>query len=291
MTTERAATMDDLPAIAALSARWETAWLGVVENDEDEVRETFERCEPLPEHTRVVIDSGTVVGAAWWHGHESTLLIDPTVGTDAVRTALLDWLDAGSIDHLDVFGEDADLRAALAARGWRHDRSAFDLIRPITPDWTLDEPRWADGIEVRDLGPDDGEAVHRLLYVDAAWAEVPGHPERPFDEWRRLFLTPADRPEQQVLAWRGDRLVGVATGRVFSDGGGWIGQLAVAKDERGRGLGRALLLEGLRRRRAAGATTLGLSVQAENRGALALYLSVGLVIEREWMNFQPPAGG
>jgi hypothetical protein len=29
-------------------------------------------------------------------------------------------------------------------------------------------------------------------------------------------------------------------------------------------------------------------VQATNRAALALYLSVGLGIEREWMNFVPP---
>jgi ribosomal protein S18 acetylase RimI-like enzyme len=92
-----------------------------------------------------------------------------------------------------------------------------------------------------------------------------------------------------VLAWRGERLVGVAIGRMFSDGTGWVAQLAVAKDERGQGLGRALLLEALRRRRAAGATSVGLGVQHENRGALTLYLDVGLTIDREWMQYTLPA--
>ena len=129
--------------------------------------------------------------------------------------------------------------------------------------------------------------MYQLIYVDAGWAEVPGHPHREFDDWRDLFITDTTVPDLQVLAWRGDRLVGVSTGRIFSDGTGWIAQLAVAKDERGNGLGRALLLDGLRRRRDAGATVLGLAVQAENRNALDLYLDAGLEIDREWMEYRP----
>jgi len=94
-------------------------------------------------------------------------------------------------------------------------------------------------------------------------------------------------PAQQVLAWRGDRLVGASIGRIFADGTGWIAQLAVARDERGNGLGRALLLDSLRRRQAGGATALGLQVQADNRNALNLYLNTGLQIDREWMEYRP----
>ncbi len=140
----------------------------------------------------------------------------------------------------------------------------------------------------RSGGADLG-AVHRLIYVDAGWADVPGHPDRPFDQWREIFVTDKEEPEQQVLAWRDGRLVGVSMGRIFSDGAGWVSQLAVAKSERGRGLGRALLLESLRRRVAAGATLLGLSVQAANRGAIGLYLDVGpRPIDREWQHCTPP---
>lgn len=61
-----------------------------------------------------------------------------------------------------------------------------------------------------------------------------------------------------------------------------------AKEERGRGLGRAMLLEALRRRVAGGATSLGLSVQATNRGALGLYLDVGLRVDREFRTYRAP---
>jgi ribosomal protein S18 acetylase RimI-like enzyme len=65
------------------------------------------------------------------------------------------------------------------------------------------------------------------------------------------------------------------------------------KDVRGRGLGRALLLELLRRHVAAGATSLGLEVQAANERALRMYVDVGLRIGREWRTYETaqPAPG
>jgi len=86
-----------------------------------------------------------------------------------------------------------------------------------------------------------------------------------------------------VLAWRGNRLVGVALGRTFSDGTGWVSQVAVSRDQQGQGVGRALIIEAFRRRLAGGATRLGLGVSAANQDALRLYLRLGLAIDREWM--------
>ena len=42
-------------------------------------------------------------------------------------------------------------------------------------------------------------------------------------------------PDQIALARRGDALLGVVIGRTFSDGTGWIAQLAVARSARTRG--------------------------------------------------------
>jgi mycothiol synthase len=207
---------------------------------------------------------------------------DPAVAA-SVADDVVRWFGAGKIGVLD---RDAVMRDAFERHGWTHERSMFDLLRPVSNDWEIAEPIWPDGVTVREFTPDDAEAIYRLIYVDAAWAEVPGHPHREFADWRSIFITEQTKPEVQTLAWRGERLVGVATGRIFSDGTGWIAQLAAAKDERGRGLGRALLLDGLRRRRDAGATTLGLAVQAENRNALKLYLAAGLEIDREWMEYE-----
>ncbi|HYN75634.1 MAG TPA: GNAT family N-acetyltransferase, partial [Candidatus Limnocylindria bacterium] len=118
--------------------------------------------------------------------------------------------------------------------------------------------------------------------------EVPGHESRDFEEWHGLFVAKED-PEQQVLAWQDGRLVGVALGRIFSDGTGWVSQVAVPRDLRRRGLGRALILEAFGRRMAAGATGLGLGVSAANVDALRLYLDLGLGVDREWMVFAPQA--
>ena len=84
------------------------------------------------------------------------------------------------------------------------------------------------------------------------------------------------------LARRDGRPVGWVAGRLLDSGRGYISTLAVATDERGRGLGRALLLHAFADLEAAGARGLTLDVEAENDTALGLYRSVDLVVEREW---------
>jgi ribosomal protein S18 acetylase RimI-like enzyme len=129
--------------------------------------------------------------------------------------------------------------------------------------------------------------VHRLVYEEAGWGDVPGHTMRDLDEWLDLFVTGED-PAQQVVARSDGRLVGAALGKVFPDGTGWVAQVAVRRDQQGRGLGTALLAEAFARRAAAGATQVGLGVSATNPGALRLYRRLGLDIEREWMVHRLP---
>lgn len=285
----RPAHADDLPALTTLSSVWETRWFGEPETSADEVREAFGWVDSPEDDTLLVLDSvDRILAAAMRWRTDTALTVHPSADLDAVLDRVLPWFTSATPCHIDVTAADKGLRAALEARGWRHRKSSFDLHRDVTPDLDLPAPHWPDGVDVRGLGPDDAAAVHHLIYVDAAWAEVPGHPHRDLDEWRGIFVTDNEVPDQQVLAWRGDRLVGVAMGRTWDDGTGWVNQLATARDERGRGLGRAMLLEALRRRRAAGATGLGLSVQAENETALSLYRGIGLEIDREWQEFVPP---
>ncbi len=282
----RAATVADLPAIAELQRRFDAAWFGVPEHDQNEVRESLECVDPLAEHSRLVVDGDRVLAAAWWWATDATLLVDPAVDPTPIYAELVPWFESQHGPGIEALSQDSRLVNALTARGWRHVASSFEMIRALGADWTLPQPVWPADIVVRHLRPVDSRAVHQLIYRDAGWAEVPGHPERGFDDWQQIFVTAETLPEQQVLAWRGDRLVGVAMGRIFSDGTGWVAQLAVAKDHRGQGLGRALLLEALHRRSEAGARALGLSVQAENRNALSLYLGVGLTLDREWQLYR-----
>ena len=283
----RPAAPQDLPALTELYRAWDVAMFGTAEHDADEVAETFGPDGTLADHSRLLFDGDRLVAALWYWSAETTLLVDPAADPRPCYADLLPWL-AARHGELDALATDSALQDALRELGWTHVRSSFELIRAVGGDWTPAEPVWPDGVTVTDLHGADVAALHRLIYVDAGWAEVPGHPDRDFDSWRDIFVTDKEDPSQQVIAWRDGRPVGLAMGRIFSDGAGWIAQLAVARSERGQGLGRALLLEGLRRRVEGGATLLGLSVQAQNRAAIGLYLGVGLTVDREWQRFTPP---
>ena len=68
-----------------------------------------------------------------------------------------------------------------------------------------------------------------------------------------------------------------ASGRYSDSGGGWILNLGVLREARGRGVGRYLLEHALAAYAADGRTWAGLGVDTENvSGALRLYESVGM---------------
>ena len=205
-------------------------------------------------------------------------LADPA-RTDALADELLPWLAAqrDAVELMTFAGDAARVRA-FERHGLRHHRSSFSMVRPpgAGPLAAAEFPAGV-GVAPYRLGEDD-EAVHRLIYADAAWASVPGHAERDLDSWRGK-----ERPCRSLfLARRDGRPVGWVSGRLLESGRGYISTLAVARSERGRGLGRALLLNAFADLEAAGADGLGLGVEAHNASALGLYRSVGLEVEREW---------
>lgn len=279
----REAASADLPALTELQRAYDTAWFGAPENDEDEVREGLD----MADVACLVMNGASCVGAGLRWRTGSSLVIHPDADSDAVQALLVPWLAEVDAPCTEVLDRETSLRAALTAAGWVYDHATFDLIRPVSPEWVLPEPKWPTGVEVRAFDNGHARALHDLIYDHAGWAEVRGHHAREFDEWHRLVIAGRTAEEAPVLAWRADQPVGTAVGRIFSDGTGWVGQLAVARSERGQGLGRALLLESFRRRIAAGAAQLGLSVVATNRAALRLYLGIGLTVEREWQTFAP----
>jgi ribosomal protein S18 acetylase RimI-like enzyme len=277
----RPASTADLPALTALQEEEDVHWFGASEHDESDVRRAMERAEPLLERTRVLLDGDRLVAAAWWwKPDEATCVVSEVGDVPAVYDVLLPWLSHGGVRELEALRQDEQRRAALTRHGWRHGLSQFELARAGAG---LPSPRWPFAVTVTSLD-DHARAAYRVIYDEAGWAEIPGHFWRGFDEWHDLFVTGED-PTQQVLAWRDGRLVGVALGKIFSDGMGWVAQLAVPKDLQGRGLGSALLAEALRRRLDAGATALGLGVAAANTDALRLYQRVGFEIDREWMRY------
>ncbi|MET8243035.1 GNAT family N-acetyltransferase [Streptomyces sp. NPDC005202] len=100
-------------------------------------------------------------------------------------------------------------------------------------------------------------------------------PDEPYPYFvlRQLFDLHADR---LLVLDDGDRLHGYVLFVTTSDGyRSWIVSLGVTRDQRGRGLGRRLMLEVLRRLRAEKVREVRLTVEPANAAAIMLYRSLG----------------
>ncbi len=269
----RPATPADRPALIALVLAEDAAWSGAPAVTGEEAGELLDRYR----QGVVVHSDGRVAGfAAVDEGGETILLADPGDPVPALQ-ALVAWLGERGHHQVDSYAADARRIAWLEAHGFTHRRSSFDLVRGVDPPPA--SAVWPSAVAVARFRPgEDDAAVHALIYVDAAWGEVPGHTQRSLEAWRST-ITP------QYSGWvarRDGRAIGWVLGRVFDDGRGWVEQLAVARSARRLGVGRALLLHALAELLSRGATSLATGVQAENESALGLYLDVGFVVEREW---------
>jgi ribosomal protein S18 acetylase RimI-like enzyme len=276
----RPATTADRSELIALALAEDAAWSGAPAVSAEEAGEFIDSFG-----AGVVFErDGRVAGyAAAGEGGDTMLLVDPGDDPGPALEALVAWLGGRGQHEVDSYARDARRIAWLEANGFTHRRSSFDLQRGI--DLPLAPAVWPSAVAVARYRPgEDDDAVYALVYVDAAWAEVPGHTPRSLEAWRSM-LTPDYRG---WVARRDERPVGWVVGRVFDDGRGWVEQLAVARSARGVGLGRALLLHSLAELRSRGATSFALGVQAANENAIGLYRDVGFEVEREWRVYSRP---
>jgi ribosomal protein S18 acetylase RimI-like enzyme len=271
----------DRDAIFALGVAEEAAWFGQAEVSVEEIGEWIEEEGGVAAGVVAVDDAGNVRGFAAPGRHQSVLLADPT-RTSLLADELLPWLrERCDVVRLMTFAGDMARVAAFERHGLRHLRSSFVMARAnsVGP---VPVAAFPQGVKVAPYRfGDDDQAVHRLVYIDAAWGSVPGHAERDLDQWRDT----ARRCRSAFLARRNERPVGWVAGRVLASGRGYVDMLAVVMSERHRGLGRALLLHAFADLQLAGGRDVTLAVQAENAAALGLYRSVGLEVEREWRTY------
>jgi ribosomal protein S18 acetylase RimI-like enzyme len=273
----RPATPSDRPAVIALVLAEDAAWSGAPPVSSEEAGEF------LDSFAQGVIceRDGRVAGfAAGRDGGGQVVVIDPDDDPRPALDALVPWLRERGHHDVDSYAGDTRRIEWLEANGYAYRRSGFDLRRGLEP--PLAPPNWPSRIAVARFRPgEDAEAVHALVYVDAAWGAVPGHHERTLESWRTNLKPDA----RGWVARRDERPVGWVLGRVFGDGRGWVEQIAVARSDRGLGLGRALLLHSLAELCSLGATSLALGVQGDNENAISLYRSVGFELDREWRTY------
>lgn len=253
-------------------------------------------CRPETDWWVSVAPAGCVVGVAWmWPDTAGEVMADHYVHPEhrglGLGDALLDTIEAraaelpaqspdGAVRHLLVWCDEHDWvrRTTLDARGFTPLRQYYemeiDLLGEVPP------VAWPEGIEARAFrtGVDD----RRVWEADVeAFAEHFLFEQRGYEEWRLLHIEAGGSdPTLWWLAWDGDELVGFVI-PFEGDEGAEIGDLAVRKPWRGRGIGRALLAAAFETLRDRDQTVARLYVDAQNvTKAVRVYEAAGMRVSR-----------
>ncbi len=250
-------------------------------------------------------DAGGIVAIAWlWPEGGADIAADHYVHPDhrgrGLGDVLLDIIvdrlaelpahaDDGATRRVAVWCEDSDVvrRAALERRAWvptgrQYYEMAVDLRRSSA------SFSWPPHIDARGfrLGVDD----ERVYAADQeAFAEHFLFRPATFEDWRRRHLeAPHSDPTLWRLAWDGEELAGFVTALELDDGG-VIGDLAVRRPWRGRGIGHALLGAAFAALRERGQTVVRLYVDGWNvTGAVGVYEAAGMHAARRFDVLQKP---
>jgi mycothiol synthase len=290
-TTLRAPTLDDVPAAVVVINATSQRLRGRDDVDEAEIRGWWTQPPPFELERDVVlaVRDGDVVGYGDLgdQAHDGTIIWLDVRG-DALaevhgelecraleRRAPEGAIRAPADDNDDAYHE------ILAARGYEPIRSSYRMGIELTDREFV--PVWPESATVRVA---DDEADTRLLHklAERSFADHWGFAPSPYEEWlhwHRELGTP-DPSLWFVAAVDGDPAgVAICRGIAYGDPTcGWVSQLGVVREHRGRGLGTALLTHAFGEFRARGLRRARLSVDAENTtGAVRLYERAGMSVE------------
>lgn len=178
--------------------------------------------------------------------------------------------------------------AFFAGHGYRLVRTFFRMSIELSAGFA--PPRWPDGIVARRYRPGvDDRALEETL--QDAFSRHYAFARAPHEEWAdRRLKHPEFVPEICTLAWDGDRVAGAILTFRYEERG-WVRELGVRAPWRGRGVGRALLLDAFASYAAMGLHRVALGVDAENAtGATHLYESVGMAVTERYDLYEKSLG-
>ena len=166
----------------------------------------------------------------------------------------------------------AHQKSALEEAGYHIGKFIFNMHIDLEQD--IPRPELPPGVTIRtaQTGQDD-RVIHALVQEAFDWRE---RTAQPFEDWKGFMMRPDIYDETLwFLAEKDEELIGTCLCTTYTDIG-WIRQLAVRKDFRKQGIGRALLQTAFREFKTRGFPKAGLSVESENPKAFHFYQTAGM---------------
>jgi mycothiol synthase len=267
---------EDAASVLQVIVARDVADLGVPDFTLDDLQADWATPGLQLEHdVRVAETGGEIRGYAILLGDDAVVVVHPDAEGEGTGTVLRRWAEARasergtSVLRQFAYGANDGARRLLREAGYAPAQHYFRLRADLS-----EVPPPAE-VELREFAPGDEQAVHRL--IEDAFTEIEGHTPMTLEEWRAKGVAKAGHdPRLWLVAEDEHGLAGAALGERWENATGYVAELAVAARARGRGLGRALLLGLFAAFRRAGLVHAELSVHGRNRGALALYESVGM---------------
>jgi mycothiol synthase len=286
----RALTWDDVDAIFRLERACEASDDGEAEIALSDVEAGWRRPAFDPATMSVgVFDADRLVAYAEVFQSRAEAAVAPAERGRGIGSALARWTWANARssgrDRVGQTISDTEDAARALFESFGYERGHTSWILRIGIDDEPPAPLVPDGFTLRPYR--SGDEARMFDVIETAFSAWEGREPNTFADWRAQFLDRDEvRPELQVLAADGDRLVGVAINYDYAeDEEGWIQQLAVHPTHQGRGLGRAMLQESFRRFHAIGRRSCGLTTDSRT-GALGLYEHVGMRVRKSYTHWE-----
>lgn len=189
--------------------------------------------------------------------------------------AALEWIGREEGTRLRWWTYHSEMQAIPPRLGFRPERELWMMSRPLPADA---RPDFAPGFEVRGFIPGRDEAA----WIRANNAAFAGHPENAdldISDLKRRMEAEWFDPEGVRMAWAGGDLAGFCWTKRHGPEEGEIYIIGTVPDHQGRGLGRALVLEGMRYLADQGCRRVFLYTEGDNEGAIRLYRNLGFEVE------------
>jgi len=288
--TLRPPTVDDTPALLAMTHASDIAAVGEPDFTVDDVREALAD----PDGIVALDSSGTIVG--WGYPHNPgggnrdfiEVYVWPVRGLPAQRPLLALLMDrmrerAASLGHdpyevrAGAIPTETPYIAALTDAGFVFVKQHARMQMPLG---AVETPPAPDGISLRTVRAGDEPEMRAFhAVIEEAFLDS-DHPSPPYEVWRR------EVDAEQTLSFD-EWFVATADGRIagvlqssnsgLPDDEGWIKRLAVLRPYRKRGVGEALLRRAFAVYAGKGRAKAGLGVDLANpTEAARLYHAVGM---------------